>query len=951
MDSNEQDLSVLAYARFHGLCKEYTQELNLQHLDIPSVEDLQSDLGGSIELPSANILANCIKERLIMSKDVMILLRDVCSEPRLPDDETFTKDNRHKFSRMKHEVPILLTDNELDLRSFGSTDIPKFNSLMIPLEIVDSKNDEGCEWPSYYHTYSKNWDRRIRTEKLTVPKDVLLFLQNAIKDSFTKEDAEEIKAASLSYKRNPALRPLSPPLLPVMPPMPPYIPSSPANRLELLPESSDSNFQEAKALEEHIMAHDSLIVLNEDASGSQDSDQMLLDSALGTLSDSPEPSLTPLAKRKLHDLKVEGPLTPPIITQSAEKTLKSVSFPEMLHEYIPELPSKYESGDNILNSQDSFAPFFEEAAPAVEELNRKLKNENLSDADTTKRVNVPNLDFSLPIAPWAEFNHRSKGKYPSGESELEAHMKFLVRVKRDQLKSALSWRGLAALDRSLPWSPFPIESAKVDLHEELEQDEFLHTLLEELSIDGFADSASLVWKPERLRLFDDHDDSDKELGMAEFSEREEKDIGSLLRKRRLEIEDNDSYRYPPTQLKKPKASLNEAEVSKHRKRKSSPHTVSKLAGDKDLTLNGFSAATALNKFMATRGKEVKQTVTQASPLEIVYSTPKPVIPEPHHESPTVSQTVISKPAPEDGIPHKMKPKQRPFPPLPENLPPAAFFISSSLLLQRHLTRLITRYYPDAEFTDRDFTLQYSPFAEADMILSPSTGLVLTTLQQIKQRALPGQPEKSGIKQRVQALQNRYERVILLVSQGLLEENSKENEIVADSRDATALKDLNRFADKLEADVVVKYIPGGEEALAKAVVGEMAEWGLPRGTIVQGEKEFIILQEETHWELFLRRIGLNPYAAQAVLFTLKDPFSIELPLPLAPTSLMHPKARIVEVWGLQAFVLMPAEERMQRFQVLLGGRSVVEKVNKVLDRRWISAVNGFTGLRNLWCENR
>jgi hypothetical protein len=78
------------------------------------------------------------------------------------------------------------------------------------------------------------------------------------------------------------------------------------------------------------MAADSL--LRKDSDGS---DSMLLDITnppnFNTLF---EVSTLPTLKRRAEDLKVEGPLTPPMFSTSPMKKLKSVSFADNLDEYI-----------------------------------------------------------------------------------------------------------------------------------------------------------------------------------------------------------------------------------------------------------------------------------------------------------------------------------------------------------------------------------------------------------------------------------------------------------------------------------------------------------------------------------------------------------------------------------------------------------------------------------------
>lgn len=46
------------------------------------------------------------------------------------------------------------------------------------------------------------------------------------------------------------------------------------------------------------------------------------------------------------------------------------------------------------------------------------------------------------------------------------------------------------------------------------------------------------------------------------------------------------------------------------------------------------------------------------------------------------------------------------------------------------------------------------------------------------------------------------------------------------------------------------------------------------------------------------------------------------------------------FGIRAFICMDPQERIQRFESLLGGRRVLNRVHKVLEQKWLSAVNGF-----------
>lgn len=164
--------------------------------------------------------------------------------------------------------------------------------------------------------------------------------------------------------------------------------------------------------------------------------------------------------------------------------------------------------------------------------------------------------------------------------------------------------------------------------------------------------------------------------------------------------------------------------------------------------------------------------------------------------------------------------------LPFNLPPSSFIVSSSLLQRRPFLKQIEPLHPKADLIYRDYNLPHSTAAEADIILSPSTGILLTTLQQIKQAPLPGQAARSPVKERIAALQGRYERLVVLVSEGLREDS--EFARPEDTRDKDTLRDLEVFAAMLEGEVLVTFVRGGEQTLARGVVERMAEYGLPHG---------------------------------------------------------------------------------------------------------------------------
>ena len=133
----------------------------------------------------------------------------------------------------------------------------------------------------------------------------------------------------------------------------------------------------------------------------------------------------------------------------------------------------------------------------------------------------------------------------------------------------------------------------------------------------------------------------------------------------------------------------------------------------------------------------------------------------------------------------------------------------------------------------------------------------------------------------------------------------------DNNDCEALVEFTTFCSSLDGEVTVTFIDGGEEDLAKWIAAMMVKYGI-------ADQEVKLLQDETLWEVFLRRAGMNAFAAQAILGKLKAP--------------EQPQSHEVD-FGLTAFVKMTLEERLARFETLLGGRRLLNRVSKVLDAGW------------------
>ena len=685
-----------------------------------------------------------------------------------------------------------------------------------------------------------------------------------------------------------------------------------------------------------IFANDSILPLQKpDDFASQNSDPMLLEteslgdvySPLKGIED--PPSSPPTFRKRPKDLKVDVPLSPPHSDRPSPWKRKSVTFSEALPDLIPELPPPIAKPENI--SSDDVDAFVQETIkPIALNAERAIEQEQLQEADTVLRVPVPVMDFSLPIAPWKVKSHA-----PKAYNEEEEMKKTLTEMRALHF-SKHGWPTSGQAERELQWAPFPVALGKVDTNESIPDDG---------SVEGYialperVDVAILTWKPDGLRIFDELANSDSELEEGDFAE--ETDIDSLIRKRKLELEEEDvvssrSEEYMKADDGRPqskkKADVTVVEPSGIAN-KFAKETTSKCTKQEDFFNNSFSALGALEDYMNVRkGHLTRRKVTSDHHFAKMSQLSQLSKPDELQPPKSEFQSNLQRPSP-----HTI---DLPSPVLTISSSPCWFIISASFLANRRLSRQVQHLYPSAEFIERDFTLyqqvklQQNPQStanatemdfgtmadEADMLLCPSTGLIWTSLQKIKQRSLPGQISRSAIRERIWRTSPRYERLLVLVSQNQNTDPTSDLSTdvqFLDEDDGTAFAGFTAFCSTLPDEVHTSLVAGGEEDLARWIVAAMAKHGMSTD---QGMK---LLQDETLWEIFLRRAGLNAFAAQAILATLKAPDQNEV------DTVDTPKTS----FGLTAFVKMSVEERCTQFETLLGGRRLLGRVSRVLDASW------------------
>lgn len=712
----------------------------------------------------------------------------------------------------------------------------------------------------------------------------------------------------------------------------PYEPSSDTGHLELLIEPSSPTRQELEDVDRKLFEEDTvkrkagnLVAIAREADAMLPKIEHIgqFYSPLQGIEETP--SSPQLRKPLVRDCKVEVPLTPPPSNFVPSWKRKHVSFREMLHEVIPELPLPMPKPENI-SSEDIDKLFAESVAPVAMQAERSIEQEQLQEADTMHRVKVPVMDFSLPIAPW-----KASAPAPLSASRNESYQQSITDMKRIHFQKH-TWPNGGTAELSLKWTPFPAALGRIETYETIPDEGVTDRFLKWAEC---VDSNTLVWKRDGLRIFDSLEDSDEEeIGYGNFLG--DKDITSLLRKRKLQLEQaiesdsgsaDDSAAYWPLRRPVNHNAFRKIPKLSPRSRAEVPMITQNdhaQRGQTEVISDSFSAVNSLEGFMSLRNKSSNFTAQQHFPGEQLKVATDTNLKQQRHAVDLESQPT----------PHQVQSLAMGAPKLALTNCSVPFVISTSLFLNRTLARRIQDLYPTAEMIERDFALhltnQSSRLAEgvsscntmadeADIILSPSTGLILTTLQKIKQRPLPGQVAKSAMRERIRRAAPRYERLLVIVSHDT--SASSANTVSAgqlDHRDCEALGEFTAFCSAIDDDCRAFLVAGTEEILAQWIVGLMIKYGL-MGNHVR------LLQDETLWEVFLRRAGMNAFAAQAILSELKPPDSNSN----RDRSAVHPAQK----YGLSAFVNMSMEERLARFQPLLGGSNVLSSCSRTLDAGW------------------
>ncbi|KFY40723.1 hypothetical protein V494_03353 [Pseudogymnoascus sp. VKM F-4513 (FW-928)] len=923
MSSQEEgEEPIVEYARFHGLSIDPLRDpLPLSHIE-SLFHTYEKDISDShlkqIEyrpIPEAD-------GHLTIDKGAEILLAGasgVFLDQNTIDKITKAASTVLKRRRLKLELPLLKTDPDTDIRAFKQQQNPCISDANFIYEPLDNEKGEGPQWSSRFVSLPKAVLKECSTERITVTRETMVYLQDGLKDSWSREDTNELLRSQFSYEQNSGLDPVTPPLSPQCWATPePFEPSSPTSHLQLLSDPPSISGAELKDIEKGIFEADGLISIEEEASDCNSpigdhhgQHYHPRDKYLETSSLASDELFPDHGHKTLQGLKVDPPLTPSL------PLAKTVTFSDSVEEMLfdQDFPG-FTSSTNDSGNEDSLFmnhTLYDTFREAYETGNSRLEREQLQEAATTGRVEVPVMDFTAPKPPW---NVSKLNGFSDSISRLQEILKpVMTEIELPDYK-----KNMRKLNYNVSWPAIPASLANVALAEEFGNEDTVLEYITSATDTDVTRSADLTYKTPGLRILRDDDADDEDLEPGVFPH-EELDMSSLVKKRRLELGEDMGDNKTREKIQKSGELTMHTQATKPfqkpiPKMVPNSNTVNEAHenGAYEETLIGgvFSATTALDNFMEMRGtKRHKPTDSAYFPTskDASIDNPAPLPTPPPIVGSRLTKADISLPLSNIAV----------------SAETTSYIVSTELLKQRPLFSAIKSLIPTAQFIERDFnrynttawlsqgTITRYPVrsplsAEADIILSPSTGVVLTTLMKIKQKPLPGQKEKSEIKSKVEAICVRYERLLIFISEASPDESSA---AIIGGQECMAMAEFMGFCASLPCTVNVSFVPGGHETLANWVVAGMVRYG--------SSSPFSLLEDETQWEVFLRRCGMNSYAAQAVVSSLRAPEGV------------HPSRR--GLFGIGAFVGMGHSERIHRFSPVLEGERVLGRVSSVVDARW------------------
>ncbi|KAK1821229.1 hypothetical protein LTR12_004286 [Friedmanniomyces endolithicus] len=937
-------LDLLEEARAEGLCHDTFLDHPFASASMPTPpRSAADDLDHWPGLTSAHKVAalDLIDhgEKWDVDKESAEFLASVIAFGKADDGVLTLKDSSTTFTDLKVDEPILQCDPHVEVQNLKDRNAVKLTTLGLEPFALDKHKGESVYWASTHLQLPTMKDNEVASEKFEVSEDVVTLLREIAQPS--PVGYAEMLACLIDVDKPWLLEPQTPPLLPLSPPFSPTRPPASLLEMPLTSTPEDLMATEATEMEREIMHFDELSSNVSDAlflTQETGRDAVDMHTAVPTPGGS---SSSPAKLKRLQDAKADVPLLPNSAIQSSPE-INPAGFADEVRLLLPSAESDLSILDPKIAEHDLHDFVNDIVTPLAKSAITQADNEQLLDFDTTMRMAVPHVDNTPPIPPWLQY-HEGHGIGSQPESQLASQRTLLSFTKREILKGETCWSGMSKLERTLGWSLFPARLGKVKIDEAFDDDGSSARYMADLDMSDEIDIEGLIVKAAGLRVLDSQEDDEDEIEPTDFDSKTvdygdptdgpkqqrsqppssppspvndeqatitvpvplvpslRSDMQTLLRKRKLELESVSTGQGVGMPLSVVGAHQ-DAVTKRLRVQKVAPRAPevsgllhhSGIAGFLHLQCSKVMTRPPPDGHAAVRPQVAAPSAVMVAPAEDIATTSaKLLLPAPHIANPERTMQVV---------------------------------VSSDMLANRALIRQLHALLPGLEMIERA-PVHHGPrnekgsggslqHIEADLTLSPAAGLLTTTLQQLKQKPLPGQTGFFGVRERIAAVSVRYERLIVLVlhTQPLDGLSGSLAHSLAE-RDCEALCDLMAFSASLETDVEVLVVAGREEDVAKWIAAAIAQ----QSTAVDDDTQ--LLPDETLWERFLRAAGLNAFAAQVTLSRLKQP---EVMPGIVSSSAVQESEE--NAFGLAAFVRLSPGQRLQQFGPVMGGSRVLERVN-------------------------
>ncbi|KAL8297431.1 hypothetical protein RB597_006507 [Gaeumannomyces tritici] len=803
------------------------------------------------------------------------------------------------------ELPLVSSSSETEYRALvrrvqtvGPVSIEVDD---IPLDALDVDRGQGIAFPPSVYAQMDQLDKSL-TQGMQVTRESLIYLaQQLEKDNSADQGFEDmLKDLVMPREKKPRDFHLTPPATPLFAEAAPFIPNSDAAQIPSPSEPRSLLSEELGMAEATIFNQyrDEISHPESAASG---------DSKGNPFTDSPSsdgPLVMESCERRIADYKLEVPL---FSSRHPEPPAIEIDFPSLqLGPLSKTVDEKRDHVDKRLH---------EKLQEAAEKASRHVEQEQLDPLDGLVRIKVPVVDFTRPVADWGHLAGDSKAMF-----------KHIIRSHPGGFNLP-KWPVDKRAERELRWV-LTTSGAAVSTAETLTAAE--ESNLDELlgDMDDTPESALLVQKPRGLVVLRCSQDSDDDVepwfgtppsaritaSVPDPAVADADDLMELVRKRKQ------SSKKKLKAQRSPKRARGGADAR--------PRGALLMDGRHP------QSAQLLTSFLKIRGMESPE------PKPTDQAVAHPVIVDgsgPASDTPGAGDGIQPAISPEPLVANQTeearasKIAEAPPGPLVE-VPDFSLKLIISINLPRGLVRGLQDLLPGVEFVERNYNANNSSVwgtgasplgGEADITVSPATGIITATTVQVRQQTPGGSDDDNMLQRRVRCASSRYERLIVLVSDGSLDITAA---CPMSEADGLAFVKLQAFAAQLDAaaTVSVYWVAGGEAA----VVRWAASFACASAAGVRLLQPLLV-QDETLWELFLRRAGMNVFAAQVICGLLQDPSArdggrVATGTPGLPGD-----------YGLPAFLRMSAQERVNRFSGVLGGRRLLDRASELIDQPWNS----------------